>query len=74
MTAGRPSPQALPSAAPDTTGALSTAEVNDAFVRRISKLIEGHEQEPAAQVFHNIQLDGLKTEPASQLLDIMNFG
>jgi hypothetical protein len=53
---------------------LSTQEVNDAFVQRMSKLIEGHEQEPASEVFENIQLDILKNDPASQFLDIMNFG
>src|SRR5215472_13539891 len=52
----------------------SVQEINDAFVEKISKQIAGHEQEPAAQVFKNIQLDILKKGPASRLLLIMNLG
>ena len=52
----------------------STQEVNDAFVQQISKQIAGHEQEPAAQVFKNIQLDLFKRTPAARLLLIMNLG
>ena len=60
--------------APDKATGGSDQEVNDAFVQRISKSIEGHDQEPAAQVFKNIRIDVLKKIPASRLLLIMNFG
>jgi hypothetical protein len=53
---------------------MKTQEMNDAFVQRISRQIAGHEQEPAAQVFKNIQLDVLKKGPASPLLLIMDLG
>jgi len=64
---------------PPTAGAPapkepSTQEINDAFVRQISKQIVGHEQEPSGQVFKNIQVDFLKKVPAARLLLIMNEG
>src|SRR5215472_17477376 len=52
----------------------SVQEINDAFVQKISAQIAGHEGEPAAQVFKNIQLDVLKKAPAARFLRIMNMG
>ena len=52
----------------------STQEINDAFVRQISRQIAGHEQEPSGQVFKNIQVDFLKRVPAARFLLIMNEG
>lgn len=73
MTAGSRSQQPPPATTPDTTS-LSNQEANNVFVQRMSKLIEGREQEPASAVFKNIQLDMLKKTPASRFLAIMNFG
>jgi hypothetical protein len=56
------------------TAPSTVQATNDAFVQKISKQITGHDQEPAAQVFKNIQLDGLKKTPASRFLLIMNLG
>ncbi|HEY6943683.1 MAG TPA: c-type cytochrome [Candidatus Acidoferrum sp.] len=67
-----PSQQAPPTAATPTAKEPSTQEINDAFVQQISKQIAGHEQEPAGQVFKNIQV--LKKTPAAKLLLIMNLG
>jgi hypothetical protein len=50
----------------------SVQEINDGFVRQISKQIAGHEQEPAAKVFKNIHI--LTNTPATRLLLIMNVG
>jgi hypothetical protein len=50
----------------------SVQATNDAFVQKITAQIAGHEQEPAAQVFKNIQI--MKTTPASRFLLIMNVG
>ena len=66
--------QAVPTAAAPTQKEPSTQEINDAFVRQISKQIVGHEQEPSGQVFKNIQVDFLKKVPAARLLLIMNEG
>lgn len=66
-----PSQQAPPAAAA-LAPKPSTQEINDAFVRQISQQIVGHEQEPAAQVFKNIQV--LKKTPAARFLLIMNLG
>lgn len=72
-TAGwRPSQQQSTTAAPAKEP--STQEINDTFVQHIAKQIAGHEQEPASQVFKNIQLDLFKKTPASRLLLIMNLG
>ena len=64
--------QAPPAAAAPAAKEPSTQEINDAFVQQISKQIAGHEQEPAGQVFKNIQV--LKKTPAAKLLLIMNLG
>jgi hypothetical protein len=52
----------------------SVQETNDRFQRQIAVSIAGRENEPAGQVFKNMRIDWLKTEPARTLLDIMNFG
>lgn len=68
------SPQPQSTTAPSAGQESTTQEINDDFVKRISRQIAGHEQEPAAGVFKNIQLDILKKTPASRLLLIMNLG
>jgi len=50
----------------------SVQEINDGFVRQISKQIAGHEQEPAGKVFKNIHI--LTNTPAARFLLIMNLG
>jgi hypothetical protein len=69
-----PSQQGPPAAAPQTVKEPSNDEINDAFVRQISRQIAGHEQDPSGQVFKNIQVDFLKKIPAERLLLIMNLG
>jgi Photosynthetic reaction centre cytochrome C subunit len=66
------SQQAPPATAAQAPKEPSTQEINDAFVQQISKQIAGHEQEPAGQVFKNVQV--LKKTPASRFLLIMNLG
>lgn len=61
-----PPPAALPAAQ------SSNQEINSRFVKQISDRIAGHENEPAEQVFKNIQW--LKGVPAGRLLLIMNLG
>src|ERR1700740_1596041 len=60
--------------APPAAKEPSTQEINDSFVRQISKQIAGREQEPSGQVFKNIQVDFLKKVPAARFLLIMNEG
>ena len=72
--AGGKRPQQPQSPAPSATNEPTNQEINDTLVQKISKQIAGHEQEPAAQVFKNIQLDVFKKTPASRLLLIMNLG
>jgi hypothetical protein len=62
--------QASPTQSP--TAPPPVQATNDAFVQKILKQIAGHEQEPAAQVFKNIQI--LTKTPASRFLLIMNLG
>jgi hypothetical protein len=64
-----PQPKASPS--PASTGNPNQQE-NTRFVQELSEKIKGRENEPAEQVFKNIQ--GLKGIPAGRLLAIMNFG
>ena len=57
----------IPTPPPNTT-----QETNDRFVREILSRIAGHENDPAEQVFKNIQW--LKGVPAGRFLSIMNRG
>lgn len=50
----------------------SVQEINDGYAERLRRQIAGHEQQPAEQVFKNIQW--LKGVPAGRLLLIMNLG
>jgi hypothetical protein len=52
----------------------SVQEMNDAFVQKITRQIAGHEKEPAARVFKNIQISLFKDVPAATFLVIMNEG
>jgi len=74
LAARTQSQQSPPAAAQSAPKELSNQEINDAFVRQISKQIAGHEQEPSGQVFKNIQVDFLKKVPAARFLLIMNEG
>lgn len=52
----------------------SNQEINDRYEQQIAKRIAGRENEPAEQVFQNLQIEWLKGAPASRLLLIMNYG
>ena len=65
-------PSSAPTPAADKGSPKPVQETNDAYVEQIKKQIAGHEQEPAEQVFKNIQW--LKGVPAGRLLLIMNLG
>src|SRR5262245_40540006 len=62
----------LPGPAVAQSAEASVKETNDRFVQQILQRIAGHETEPAAQVFKNIQI--FKTLPARQLLTVMSVG
>ena len=64
-----PTPQ--PGSAAPATGSANQ-EINDRFVKQILDRIAGNENEPAEQVFKNIQW--LKGVPARRMLAIMNLG
>ena len=49
-------------------------EINDRYVKQIADRIAARKSEPAAQVFENVQLEGLKTVPAETFLVIMDVG
>lgn len=69
----QPTPTPVPAAQPSPTPQKSaTQETNDRFVQQILERIKGHENEPAEQVFKNI--DRFKGLPAGRLLRIMNGG
>jgi hypothetical protein len=61
---------ATPQDAPPLPPAIKQA--NDQFVSAILSKIVGHENEPAGQVFQNIQM--FKNIPARQVLTIMSVG
>jgi hypothetical protein len=62
---GSPAPPAPPAANPNQEG-------NDQIARAVLERIAGHENEPAEQVFKNIQ--SLKGMPAGRLVRVMNMG
>ena len=47
---------------------LSVQQINDRFVRQIAERIAGREDQPAGQVFKNMRIDWLKTEPGIRRL------
>jgi Photosynthetic reaction centre cytochrome C subunit len=49
-------------------------DVNDRIVKQLTDRIQGRENEPAAQVFRNVQIPWLKTVEARTFLGIMNGG
>jgi hypothetical protein len=65
---------AAPSAAPAAPPGLQNPnqENNDQIARAVLEKIAGHENEPAEQVFKNIQ--SLKGMPAGRLVRVMNMG
>jgi multidrug efflux pump subunit AcrB len=68
-----PQPALTPDAqASPTPPESATQETNDRFVQQILERIKGHENDPAEQVFKNIQR--FKGLPAGRLLRIMNGG
>ena len=62
---GSPAPPAQPAANPNQ-------ETNDRFAKQVGDAIAGRENEPAEQVFKNIQ--SLKGMPAGRLVRVMNMG
>jgi hypothetical protein len=62
---GSPAPRAQPAANPNQGR-------NDQIARAVLERIAGHENEPAEQVFKNIQ--SLKGMPAGRLVRVMNMG
>ena len=68
-------PSATPTPQPGSAASATVSanqEINNRFVKQILDRIAGHENEPAEQVFKNIQW--LKGVPAGRLLLIMNLG
>src|SRR5262245_42198039 len=62
------------SAATKPSGEPSNQEINDRYVQQITERIASRKDDPAAQVFKNIQIEWLKSVPASRFLIIMNHG
>src|SRR5690242_9361613 len=64
---------AAPPSAPAPPGLQNpNQENNDQIARAVLEKIAGHENEPAEQVFKNIQ--SLKGMPAGRLVRVMNMG
>ena len=49
-------------------------ETNDRLAQQVLKSIAGHENEPAEQVFMDIEIEWLKKVPAARFINIMNMG
>lgn len=72
-------PQTATPPAPQPTAARTpfrnpNQEINDRYVQQIAERIAARKSEPAAHVFQNVQLEGLKTVPAETFLVIMDVG
>ena len=73
--AARESPSTgLQQKAPPLVAHASNQEINSYYVKEWSERITGRENEPAARVFKNIQLEWFKQVPAGILLRVMNDG
>ena len=68
-----PPPQARPSVA-TPPNSQQNQEANERLLKQLSDRIKGRENDPAEQVFENIQIPWLKTVPAGLFLRIMNGG
>ena len=68
VAAGQPAPPAAASMPMQN----ANQEKNDQIARAVLERIAGHENEPAEQVFKNIQ--SLKGMPAGRLVRVMNMG
>jgi Photosynthetic reaction centre cytochrome C subunit len=68
--------QETPTAPPPRLHATSdhAREVNGRYVKQLLERIAGREQDPARNVFKNIQLPWFKNVPAGVFIDIMNEG
>jgi hypothetical protein len=49
-------------------------ETNDRLAQQVLKSIAGHENEPAEQVFMDIEIESLKKVPAARFVNIMKNG
>jgi hypothetical protein len=71
-----PAPAAAGQSAPPRAASMpmqnANQEENDQIARAVLERIAGHENEPAEQVFKNIQ--SLKGMPAGRLVRVMNMG
>jgi hypothetical protein len=73
LPAPAPTAAATPTAPPGSPAMQNpNRETNDQIARAVLEKIAGHENEPAEQVFKNIQ--SLKGMPAGRLVRVMNMG
>jgi hypothetical protein len=72
VAACQKTPTAPPGGLPAT--AIHAQEVNGRYAKQLLERIAGREQEPAGNVFKNIQLPWFKNVPAGDLIHIMNGG
>src|SRR5262249_4392895 len=63
-----------PKPAPTPAFRNPSQEANDGYQQRALQWLGDRKNQPASQVFTNIQIDWLKDIPAENLLDIMNWG
>jgi len=49
-------------------------ETNERLAQQVLKSIAGHENEPAEQVFMDIEIESLKKVPAARFVNIMKMG
>ncbi len=68
-----PPQQARPSVA-TPPNSQQNRDVNERLLKQLTERIKGRENDPAEQVFRNVQIPWLKTVPAATLLGIMNEG
>src|SRR5919108_1669888 len=68
-----PPPQARPSVA-TPPNSQQNQEANERLLKQLSDRIKGRENDPAEQVFENIQIPWLKTVPAGVFFCILNGG
>jgi Photosynthetic reaction centre cytochrome C subunit len=72
VAACQETPTAPPPRLPST--ADHAREVNGRYVKQLLGRIAGREQDPAGNVFKNVQLPWFKNVPAGVFIDIMNEG
>jgi len=74
LASGQEPPQRASPSVATPPNSPQNQDVNERLLKQLTDRLKGRENDPAEQVFKNIQIPWLKTVPAGRFLRIMNGG